>query len=120
MATIDQTANKSVEICWGRGDSKARIFTIERKGVAVDISGSTFLLTVDSRKDPTDASTQQFSLTGTFVTDGTDGQVQFAPSTVETDIAPRTYYYDIQETAGGSVIDTLVKGVCVILQDITK
>ena len=88
--------------------------------MAQNVSTSTFALTVNSEKDPADATNQQFTVAGSFVTNGFDGQVQFEPTTTDTDIAPGKYFYDIQETTAGGQKDTLIKGVCRIIQDITK
>jgi hypothetical protein len=65
--------------------------------------------------------TQQFTSVGTFVTDGTDGKVQFQPAdTDETDIDADRYFYDIQETLGTGQKRTLIKAAVEIIQDITK
>lgn len=122
MAGIDQTNESIKEICWARGDFDPKVFTLtDSSGSALDISTSTFILSVDSRKDPDDVTTQQFTIMGTFVTDGTDGKIQFEPAdTNETDIPPGKYFYDIQETLVGGQKRTLIKGVCRIIQDITK
>jgi len=122
MAKIDQTANDAKTICWARGDFDPKVFTIvDASGNALDISGSTFILSVDSLKNPTDTMTQQFTATGTFVTDGPDGKGQFQPADAsETDIAPDRYFYDIQETLGTGQKRTLIKAAALIIQDITK
>jgi len=127
MAAIDQTGNVDKEVCWARGDTKPRVFTIkDSAGVALDISGSTFKMTVNTDKDPSVATpgTVLFTVAGTFVTDGLDGQIQFAP-----DVAtwadglpslPTTVFYDIEETDGVAAIDTLIKGKVKIIQDVSK
>ncbi len=119
MAAIDQSQNAEKRICWGRGDSDAKIFTIrDSSGAVVDISGQAFTLSVDSLLDPPDNATLEFALTGSFVTDGTDGQVQFAPTISETDIAVKEYFYDLQRDTPTK--KTLIKAVAEIVQDITK
>ncbi len=112
---IDQTGADAKTICWGRGDSDAKGFIIED----VDITGFTFKLTVDSRKNPDDVTTQQFSLAGS-ITDGPNGAVSFTPTTTDTDITPGVYYYDIQQTDLSAAIKTLIKGRALIEQDLTK
>jgi hypothetical protein len=120
MASIDQTSNADVEICWGRGDSDAKGFQIkDSAGVAIDITGFSYLLTVNSEKDPTDMINEQFQVVG-VITDALNGRVSFSPTAVNTDITPSTYFYDIQQTDGGGAISTLIKGKCKIIQDITK
>jgi hypothetical protein len=127
MAAIDQTGNSDKEICWARGDTKPRVFTIrDSAGVALDISGSTFKMTVNTDKDPSVAvpGTELFSVAGTFVTDGTNGQVQFAPTPVGwadgLPSLPTTVFYDIEETDGATAVDTLIKGKVKIIQDVSK
>ena len=117
---IDQTGTEAKVICWGRGDSDAKGFIIQDSaGAAVNITGFSFKLTVDARKNPDDVSTQQFSLTGP-ITDGPNGAVSFTPTTANTDITPGTYYYDIQQTNLSAAIKTLIKGRALIVQDISK
>ncbi len=120
MAIIDQTKNTEKEICWGRGDSDAKGFVVQDSaGVAIDITGFSFKLTVSSDKDPTDQVNEQFSITGVLGSP-TAGEVSFAPSISDTDIAPGTYFYDIEQTDGSSRIKTIIKGKAKIIQDITK
>jgi hypothetical protein len=126
MAAIDQTGNTVKDICWARGDTKPRIFTIKSSaGVALDISGSTFRMVVNTDKNPDTGTpgTVLFTAAGSFVTDGTDGQVQFAPTPAtwaDSLTLPTSVFYDIEETDGGGAIDTLIKGKVVIVQDIAK
>lgn len=90
-----------------------------RDGAAVNITGCTFKLTVNSEKDPTDITTQLFTVTGT-ITNATGGEVEFAPSSLQADQAPGRYYYDVQMTDGTGAIRTAAKGVYRFIQDITK
>jgi len=116
---IDQTSDATKTICWARGDSDAKGFIIQDSaGVAIDITGFTFKLTVNSEKDPLTTTNQQFTVTGA-ITDATAGKVAFSPSATDTDITPDTYFYDIEQTESGK-ISTLIIGKCLIVQDITK
>ena len=125
MAAIDKTDDSTKDICWARGDTKPRVFTIKSGGVAIDISGSTFRMAVNTEKDPSAAApgTVLFTVAGAFVTDGTDGKIQFAPAPATWADAlelPLTAFYDIEETDGASAIETLIKGNVQIVQDIAK
>ena len=65
------------DLCFTRGDN----FVWERivkdsAGAVVDITGFGYELTVDTLKNPTDALTNIFTLTGAIAT-GTDGSVLF-------------------------------------------
>lgn len=118
MAAIDQTKNADKEICWGRGDSDAKGFVVQDSdGAALDISGFTFRLTVNTEKDP-DPGTELFTVSG-VITDAANGRVAFAPTAVDTDQAPGKYYYDVEQTAAG-LVSTIIKGVARIVQDISK
>ncbi len=120
MAAIDQTKNTEKTICWGRGDSDAKGFCIQDSdGVAVDITGFSFKLTVNLDKAPPDQVQEQFSIVG-VITDATGGKVGFAPTTTDTDITPTTYFYDIEQTDGSGAIKTLIVAKALIVQDITK
>lgn len=102
-----------------RGDTAADQFTITRDGAAVNITGCTFKLTVNSQKDPTDTANQLFSLTGT-ITGASSGQVEFAPTSLQADQLPGRYFYDVQMTDATGAVRTAIKGVYRFLEDITK
>ncbi len=119
MAAIDQTGNSTKNICWGRGDSAARGFIIQdAAGAAVNISGFAFRLTVNTEPDP-NPGTELFTVVG-VITDASAGKVAFAPTVTDTDQTPDKYFYDVEQTDGGGLIDTVIKGVCEIVQDISK
>ena len=126
MAGIDKTGDATKDICWARGDTKPRVFTkTDANGAAIDVSASTFRMTVNTDKNPSVASpgTVLFTAVGVFVTDGTDGQVQFAPTGIavfDSLTLPTTAYYDIEETDGVGAIETLIKGRVLIEQDTSK
>ncbi len=117
---IDKTGDAAKTICWGRGDSDAKGFVIQDSaGAEVNITGFTFKLTVNSEKDPADQANEQFSIVG-VITDAPNGKVAFSPSVTDTDIAPETYFYDIEQTDGVGGISTKIIAKCLIVQDITK
>ena len=120
MAAIDKTRDATKTICWGRGDSDPKGFIIQDSaGVAVNITGFSFKLTVNSEKSPSDQVNEQFTITG-VITDATNGKVSFAPTTTDTAITPATYFYDIEQTDQSGAISTLIVGKALIVQDITK
>lgn len=121
MTCIDRTGDEAYTLCWGRGDTKRKIFTIkDSDGNALDVSGSTFKISIDTLKNPPDATTLQFSIASAFVSGGTDGQIYFTPAPGDTDIPPGNYFYDLQETDINTEIDTLFKARIEIVQDISK
>lgn len=120
MAAIDQTKDATKTICWARGDSSAKGFIIQDSdGAAIDITGFSFKLTVNSEKDPTNTVNQQFTIVG-VLTDALNGKVAFSPTITDTDITPGTFFYDIEQTDSGGGISTVIKAKCLIVQDITK
>ncbi len=120
MARIDQTGSPSSTICWARGDSSSREFQVkDGDGIAINITGFSFIMTIDSRKNPDDALTNQFSITGA-ISDAVNGKVTFSPTAVNTDIPIDLYYYDVQMTDGIGEISTLIKALVEIVQDISK
>ena len=109
--------------CRVRGDTEAESITITSDGTTpINITGDTFLLTVDPQPEPTSSGSNLYQLTGTIIS-GPAGTVAFAPSTPQAASAPGVYYYDIQWTrtgSGGGAIKTILKGTWTINQDITK
>jgi hypothetical protein len=109
----------SITINRYRGDTAPDQFTITRDDVAVDITGYTFKLTVNSESDPTDATNELYSLDGS-ITDAAAGYVEFAPTAMEADQTPDEYYYDVEMTDDLGAILTIAKGRYRYKQDITK
>ena len=111
---------EAIDICISRGDTVPWTFTIkDSSGTAVDITGFSFLLTVDPSDEPADALSNLFQLTGT-ITDAVNGVVQFQMSAGQADQTPAVYYYDLQMTDGLAAIRTVAKGEFEFKQDITK
>ena len=102
-----------------RGDTKPWKFRISVDGEIADITGYTFVLTVDEKKNPPDETTKKFSMNG-VLTDPVAGIVVFYPLEAQMNLTPGTYYYDIESTTVEGYIETLVLDKLVITQDITK
>lgn len=116
MAAIPVTIN----LCRARGDTFRDIFNIkDSNGNAVDVTGATFLLTVDPEEEPATSSNNLFQLNGT-IEDAINGAVSFKPSAVQADQAPDVFFYDLQMTDSNGDIRTIAKGEYEFLQDITK
>ena len=111
----------SVDFTIYRGDTAAKQLTLQRDGSAVDLTGiSTLTITGNTERNPSDATNQIFTATMT-ITDASAGQCEFElASDALDDYAPGNYYYDIQGTDSSSNIQTFVKSVFAIGQDITK
>jgi hypothetical protein len=105
-----------VDITRFRGDTDPLVFTFSKNKVALDITGSTFTLSVSTEQSPTDA-VYILQLSG-VVTTPLSGIVEFTPSAIQADFIG-SYFYDI-EMVSGSVVKTVVSGKFKMLQDITK
>lgn len=86
--------------------------------VALDVSGCTFVLTVDTLKEPTDDTTHVCQLSGT-ITSASGGAVSFYPTADDMDHVGKLFY-DVQMTDGAGKKRTVVKDTFSLKQDITK
>lgn len=101
-----------------RGDTYPIVFTVSVNGVPADITGCTFLLTVDPSKAPLDNTANICQIVG-VITNPTGGIVSFSPSPANVNFVGK-YYYDIQITDALGKIRTLVMAKFTLVQDITK
>jgi hypothetical protein len=93
-----------------------RVEVVDHRNDAADITGASFLLTVNSEQYPTDTSNQLFQASGSII-DAAGGIVDFPiPGTS----AVGDYYYDVQMTDNLGKIETVAAGRYTITQDITK
>lgn len=103
-----------------RGDTAADEWTItDSAGVAIDIAGFSFILSVNSLENPPDNTTELYNVSGT-ITAALSGIVEFSPSALNADQKPAVYYYDVQMTDTGGRLKTIDKGKYTYNQDITK
>lgn len=105
-----------------RGDSFNIVFTLKdaATGLPLNLTGSTFILTVDRKQNPVDNTTRVFTVNGSLDADPTTGKVSFKPTTTHTANAG-SFFYDVQmTTAATSQVRTVVKDQFIITQDITK
>jgi len=117
---ILQTNNEKATLEYGRGDSFGSEITIKNKlGVATNITGFSFIMTVDTDLSPIDITSNLFSVTG-VITDAPNGKVEFSPLDTDTDLSEDTYYYDIQMTDASTKKRTIIKAKFKIIQDISK
>jgi len=118
---MSASSKKGPELERYRGDSKAHVFTVtDSDGVAVDITSWTFKMTVDTLFDPpAGGATVLFTVVGS-ITNAAGGEFEIAPTAVQTDQAPDSYFYDVEAVDAASRIDTLAKNKYTIFQDISK
>ncbi len=109
-----------LDIKYTRGDTIPMKFQlVDENDTAINISGFTFLLTVDPEEDPEDTLSNLFQLSGSITTPA-NGEVEFAPDATESDQEIESYFHDIQMIDGASAIVTIAKGKFDLLPDITK
>lgn len=103
-----------------RGDTVPDQVTVKNSdGTVKDITGYTFLLSVNTLRNPPDATTQLFQLTGTVAV-GTDGVVTFPITSMQADQAINKFYYDVEMTDTGGKKKTILKDSYTFVQDISK
>lgn len=103
-----------------RGDTYS--FTVSLRdaaGAALDITGASFLLTIDPSPTPENAAANVAQLAGTIVGAPTLGQVRFDP-TAPSVATPGVYFFDVQMTDAGARVRTILAGQWTVEQDITK
>ena len=105
-----------VNITRFRGDTDPIVFNISKAGKPVDLTGSTFILSVSTESAPTLPS-YTFQITGVSASPLT-GKVTFTPLVEQVDLLG-TFSYDMQMTTG-LAIKTVVSGKIIFNQDITK
>lgn len=101
-----------------RGDTKRLAYTIKDSfGAAINVTGWSFLMTINAECNPDDTANQQAQITG-VIDDAAAGKIYFPFSGVSLD--PGTYYFDVQVSDGNAETETLEKSEMKIIQDITK
>lgn len=103
-----------------RGDTNPDKITVlsQTTGEPINISGYSFILTVDPYGDPASAASNLYSLNGS-ITDAVNGVVEFTPSALQADLVG-DFFYDIQMTDASGRKRTISRGQYTYLQDITK
>lgn len=100
-----------------RGDTKPFIFQIRNESnELVDLTGYSFILTVDSRRAPDDETTRIFNVSG--VSNQT-GIIRLIPTVDDVNLVG-SYFYDAQFTDPAGLICTISRGRIRFTQDITK
>ncbi len=105
-----------INICITRRDSFVYGFLLEDADGPIDLTGSTFLHTVNPQADG--GGTDLFALPAFNTLDAT-GLVQFLPSVVDLTVAVAKYFHDIEWTNAASRVRTVIKGFYDIGDDIS-
>ncbi len=103
-----------------RGDTVPDEITVKQPdGSPQDLTSYSFLLTVNSVKNPPDDTTQLFQVVGTII-DAPNGVVEFAPNSTQANQTPGKYYFDIQAITPTGRKHTISAGIYRFKQDVTK
>jgi hypothetical protein len=105
-----------VNITRFRGDTDPLVFILTKDKLPLDLTGSTFTLSVSTISDPLTAD-YVVQLNGVSSLPLT-GKVSFTPTDVQMDIVG-DYFYDVEMVSGTSK-KTIVTGKLKMVQDITK
>ena len=98
-----------------RTSEEPEVFIIYAGGAIQDITGATLTMTVNDAVDG--SGTDHFTITGTL-TDPTNGEVTFTPSTANAALVAGSYFYDVKMVLS-SVPTYPVRGTWVVLAEIT-
>ena len=103
-----------------RGDTYAEPFAlVDDNGDAINITGATFVLTIDPSATPANADANVAELVG-VITNAAGGLVEFPLSAPDANLTPKTYYYDMQMTDSGGKVRTVCAGMWIVKQDVSK
>ena len=110
----------SLSIERSRGDTYADEFIVKSAAtkLPIDITGCSFLMTLDPNAYPVDNTANVYQLTG-LVMDPLGGRFAMTPSDLQANLVGG-FYFDIQMTDTGNRKRTLKYGKYVYKQDITK
>lgn len=102
-----------------RGDDKTYNLTFtDSNGDAIDITGYTIFFTVKNNKtDSDDDAVIKKDITSHI--DPTNGKTQIILTDIDTAIAIKRYFYDIQLKDVSGLITTVLEDAFIIVQDIT-
>lgn len=109
---------KQIDRQYTRRDTKPIPFRRRTaSGGVFDITGYSYVFHVDTRQNPSDASTIVFSVIGTL-DDPANGLFSFPMTTTESDQTPGVFYYRVVETDPTAAEETIAAGEWKLLEDI--
>lgn len=104
-----------------RGDDWAVKLTItDDNGVALDITGNVYWLTLKTQREDADPGVIQTNITASGSPDAANGIVTISfLDTATSLVSPGRYYYDVQEVDTSGNVYTLLLGRVKVVADIT-
>lgn len=112
-ATVTDLQPQLINLCFTREDSFPFTFNLQQGGSAIDLTGSSFLLTVHDSPDADAGGSQQFQISESNTPD-TTGDVTFTPTQANMDLAQGTYFYEVEWTDSLSNVRTVISGEFII------
>lgn len=114
-------ANFQQDVVRYRGDTFPEEFRlVDNTGTPIDITGRSFVLTVNPAEAPVDDTNDLYALTAT-ITDAEAGLYEFPISALQADAAAGDYFFNIKMTynpGSGNVVKTIGGGEWEIKQGI--
>lgn len=116
MAETLNRCPAEINLCLTRGDTQAFGFALlDDDGTPSDLTGKSYLFTVDTNPNPTDALSNLYSVAG--VVNGNVVSINLSPAEAD---QLGVLFYDLEETDGSGGVFTVAKGEVEWKQDITK
>ena len=107
-----------------RGDDWTIKLTLTSDGSALNITGNTYWLTLKENVDDADPGALQVTATpdiSTSPTEASQGIIYIKASRTETtNLAAKTYNYDVQQVDSSGNVQTLLIGKVKVVKDITR
>lgn len=105
-----------------RGDTRTITATfVDSSGAPLDLTGGKVFFTVNSSNEPSDDSGAVITKDVTSFATPTSGVATITlASSDTTNVAPGTYWYDLQFVSAGGVVTSLEKAKFVVKADITR
>lgn len=113
-------------ICRKRGDTAPDKITVldpestTNPKAPLDITGFSYVLTVNTERDPDGVVGTEIALIAGVVTSGPAGTVEFPWTDPLADQTPEVYWYDYQQTDAAGKTKTIAKNQYIFFQDIGK
>lgn len=103
-----------------RGDTYADEITVKSAatGLPITVTGYSFVMTLDSKRDPTSSDTNLYQVIGNIIDPGA-GRVEFVPTAAQANRVG-IFYYDIQMIDAAGRIRTIALDAYTYTQDVSK
>lgn len=115
----DAAGRQNIDFTFARGDTKTIQFTLDDGASTpspLDLTGASAVLSVHSVEEPSDLTTQLFTITGVISAPAT-GVVTFKPTDANALQSPNEYYYDAELTLSDGTVCSFAAGLWTVVAD---